>query len=262
VTVVDAFRLAFGTLTVIPVRAPRGVDSTTARNAMLLAPVVGLVLGVGSELVAVTARWAIPGHSDRPLVAVLAIVILAALTRAIHLDGLADTADAFGSGRRAQDALAVMRRSDIGPFGVVTLVLVLLLQVAALYTALLVGRGTLALVGGAVVSRLAITWSCRRGVRSARDEGLGAAVANSVPLIAVLVATVVTACVLVAGVWWDDDTPWRFVVNALLALAAALAASQWLVRKSVQRFGGVTGDVIGAACEVAFLVFVLAVSLG
>ena len=56
------------------------------------------------------------------------------LSRAIHLDGLADTADGLGSGRPPADALAIMRQSDVGPFGVATLVLTLLIQVSALAT--------------------------------------------------------------------------------------------------------------------------------
>ncbi len=57
--------------------------------------------------------------------------VIAVLTGGLHLDGLADTADGLGSRRPAADALAIMRRSDIGPMGVGALVLVLLVQVTA-----------------------------------------------------------------------------------------------------------------------------------
>ncbi|MYV40156.1 adenosylcobinamide-GDP ribazoletransferase, partial [Streptomyces sp. SID1328] len=66
------------------------------------------------------------------LAAVASAAVPAALTRGLHLDGLADTADGLGSGKPAEQALAIMKRSDIGPFGVLTLVLTLLAQVAAL----------------------------------------------------------------------------------------------------------------------------------
>ncbi len=256
----DTDRLAVGTLTALPVPAPTDVNRTTARRAMLLAPLVGLVVGVLAELVAAVTRVAVPGYSDRLLVAVAGIAALAVLTRGMHLDGLADTADAFGSGQHDQRALDIMKRSDIGSFGVITLVLVLLLQIAALTTALLVGRGTLALIGGAVVARLAITWTCRRGVPAARPDGLGAAVANNVSLLAASALTIVVALLLAGLVWWDDDVKWHFVANALVAMLAAITASQWLVQRAVRRFGGVTGDVMGAASEVAFLVFVLVIA--
>ena len=229
---------------------------------MLLAPLVGLVIGLVAEVIALAVRWAIPGPADLLLVSVLAIASLALLTRGLHLDGLADTADGLGCGLPGADGLEVMKRSDIGPFGVVTLLLVLLLQVAGLYTALFVGRGTLALVGGTVVSRLAITWACRQGVPSARADGLGAAVADTVPVLAALATTAIVAILLAGIVWLDYDLQRVFGANTLAALVAALLVSQWLVHRCVQRFGGVTGDVMGATNEVAFLVFVLAVAAG
>jgi adenosylcobinamide-GDP ribazoletransferase len=147
----DAVRLAFGTLTILPVQAPRTVDRRTAGRAMVLAPVVGLVLAAA----AVAAQSVLDG-SPPLLTAVLLIGLLAVLTRGIHLDGLADTADGIGSGGRSQEALAVMRRSDIGPFGVLTLVLVLLLQVAALAELLSRHTGAVQLTVALVVSRLVL----------------------------------------------------------------------------------------------------------
>lgn len=257
----NALRLAVGTLTVVRVRPPSRITPRTAGRAMLLAPLVGLALGLVAETVGLMTRWLVIGYSDRLLVAVAVVATLALLTRGLHLDGLADTADGLGSGKDAAGALEVMRQSDIGPFGVITLVLVLSGQVAALYTALLLGRGTLALVGAAVVSRLAITWACRRGVAAAHPGGLGATVAGSVPIAAVIGTTVVVAALLVGVVWLDDDIGYRFVLNVLFALAGSIAVSQVFVLHCVRRLGGVTGDVLGAACEVAFLTFAVLICL-
>ncbi|NEC37257.1 adenosylcobinamide-GDP ribazoletransferase, partial [Streptomyces rubrogriseus] len=66
------------------------------------------------------------------LAAVATAAVPAVLTRGLHLDGLADTADGLGSGKPAEDALRIMKQSDIGPFGVLTLLFTLLAQVAAL----------------------------------------------------------------------------------------------------------------------------------
>jgi adenosylcobinamide-GDP ribazoletransferase len=62
------------------------------------------------------------------------------------------------------------------------------------------------------------------------------------------------------AVWVDDDLRWTFVANAGLALVAALLASGLLVYRSIRRFGGVTGDVLGAAGETAFTTFVLVIA--
>src|SRR3954447_10864453 len=85
----DALRLAFGTLTILPVRPPRVVDRRTAARAMVIAPGVGGLLG----LVVVAVLWLLPSTVSPMLAAVLVIAMLALLTRGMHLDGLADTAD-------------------------------------------------------------------------------------------------------------------------------------------------------------------------
>ncbi|WP_239319300.1 adenosylcobinamide-GDP ribazoletransferase [Planomonospora parontospora] len=172
----DGLRLAVGTLSVFPVR-PGTVDRRAGGRAMALAPLVGALLGGVAAVVLSAALWL--GVS--PLLAsVLAVGTLALLTRALHLDGLADLADGLGSGRPAEQALDIMKRSDIGPFGVVTLVLVLGVQVAALAEASAAGYGPVALVAACVTGRLAITWACREGVPAARPGGLGATVAGTV----------------------------------------------------------------------------------
>ncbi len=167
----DALRFAFGTLTVVPVRVTRW-DRAAARGGMALAPLVGAVVGVlaggaGALLVALGA--------SALSAAVAAVAVPAALTRGLHLDGLADTADALGSGQPPQRALEIMKQSDIGPFGVITLVLVLLAQVAAL--AACYGHGWVyggaAAVVAAVLGRSAMTLACRRGVRAARPGRAG-----------------------------------------------------------------------------------------
>ncbi|HEX4253750.1 MAG TPA: adenosylcobinamide-GDP ribazoletransferase, partial [Streptosporangiaceae bacterium] len=159
-----------------------GPSRVAAAEAMLWAPLVGLLLGVIAAAVLYVFGQLL--HTGSLVASVLAVGTLAVLTRGLHLDGLADLADGLGSRRPADGALAVMRRSDIGPFGVVTLVLVLLIQVAGLTQADSSGRGVPAVIVAAVTGRLAITWACRRGVPPARPDGLGALVADSVSPVA------------------------------------------------------------------------------
>ncbi|MFC9287449.1 adenosylcobinamide-GDP ribazoletransferase, partial [Streptomyces sp. NPDC057052] len=158
----DGLRFAFGTLTVLPVRVTRW-DRAAARGGMLAAPLAGLAVGGGAAGLGLLLLLLGAGP---PLAAVASAAVPAALTRGLHLDGLADTADGLGSGRPADDALRIMKQSDIGPFGVIALVLVLLAQVAAL--AQLYGsswgRGALAAVASAVAARLALTLAARTGV--------------------------------------------------------------------------------------------------
>ena len=227
-----------------------GPGRETAAEAMAWAPVVGLVLGViAAAVLYVFARLL---HTGSLVAAVLAVGTLAVLTRGLHLDGLADLADGLGSRRPAAGALEVMRRSDIGPFGVVTLVLTLLIQVAGLTQADAAGRGVPAVLVAAVTGRLAITWTCRRGVPPARPDGLGAMVAGSVAPVTAVVLTTVVLAVTVGGIFAAAAVaavPVEWILP--VAVAAGLVAGVALGEYAERRLGGVTGDVLGAVSEAA-----------
>ncbi|MEV5428951.1 adenosylcobinamide-GDP ribazoletransferase [Streptomyces sp. NPDC052701] len=242
----DGLRFAFGTLTVLPVRVTRW-DRTAARGGMLCAPLAGLAVGAAAAAAGLVLLFLGAG----PLLAAVATAAVpAVLTRGLHLDGLADTADGLGSAKPAEDALRIMKQSDIGPFGVLTLVLVLLAQVAALAQAYggSWARGALAAVAAATTARLALTLAARTGVPAARPEGLGAAVAGVVPVRGALAAAVAVVVAAAAG---GALLGARDAVRTVLAVLVALAAAELLLRHCTRRFGGVTGDVFGGLAETA-----------
>ncbi|GAA1069451.1 adenosylcobinamide-GDP ribazoletransferase [Kitasatospora nipponensis] len=243
-------RFAFGTLSVLRVRVERW-DRASARRAMLTAPLVGLLLGALAGALGAAANW----RGGPLLAAVLAVAVPAALTRGLHLDGLADVADGLGSGKPAQDALRIMKQSDIGPFGVLTLLLVMLGQIACFagQFAISTERGALAALTAAVAGRCALGWGCRRSVPAARPGGLGAMVAGTVPLSGALGVSLLSASVLalIGG-------HARFALALTLGQLAAVA----LLRRCERRFGGVTGDVLGAMVETASTAALLALALG
>ncbi|MFC7546254.1 adenosylcobinamide-GDP ribazoletransferase [Plantactinospora sp. GCM10030261] len=234
-------RLALTTFTVLPLRAGR-VDRTVAATAIALAPAVGALLALALAL-ALLGMLAV----DAPILVAggVTVGVAALLTRGLHLDGLADTVDALGSYRSGAAALEIMKKPDVGPFGVAALVLVLLVQsasVAALATrpwwAVLAGLVTVVATG-----RLAVSWACRPGVPAARPDGLGALVAGTAATRPLAIGVVAVAAVALAAV---PDRPWQ----GPLAMAVALAAAGLLLRHAVRRLGGVTGDVLGALVEI------------
>ena len=259
----DWLRLALGTLTVFRVPAPRVVNSHVAARAILAAPFVGVMVAIPAALIV----WIIPTVSGlsatsssvaiAALAAVLALTAIAALTRGLHLDGLADTADGLGSGRNGADALAVMSKSDIGPFGVVTLVLVLLIDVTSLTVCITAGRGVLALVVAVVLSRAGLSLACRRGVPAARSTGLGATVAESVTPAAAVAVVAVVIILSVAAAYATGGN--GLAIACLLAGLGGLLGGLACLRRCRARFGGVTGDVLGAIVEtimcVALVIF-------
>ena len=241
----DGLRLAVTTLTVLPVRAGP-VDRAAAAVAMSVAPAVGALLGVA---LAATLWLAREAGAPALVAAGMTVAAAALLTRGMHLDGLADTIDALGSYRTGPAALEVMKKADIGPFGVAAIVLSLLLQTAALS-----GLGAAAVVTAFAAGRLAITVTCRRGIPAARPQGLGALVAQTVPApVAAIIAILVTA----AATATVPGRPWQ----GPAAVAAALLVVLTLDRHAVRRFGGVTGDVLGAATELATTVALITLSL-
>ena len=283
----DAVRLAVGTLTVVPTRPPGRLDREVAGRAMVLAPVVGLLLALpllGVLRLLGADGGPLTGGPPPLLVAALAVGALALLTRGMHLDGLADTADGLGSGKPADGALAVMRQSDIGPFGVLTLVLTLLVQVAALAALLGRGFGTPALVVALVVSRLALPLACSRGIPAARPEGLGHLVAGTVGRTGLLVSASLAGVALATGIVLaaalsptatlgppapaagqlvavDGGGLAPVIVGLLVTAGLPLAVAGLYLRRCVRRFGGVTGDVLGACVEVAFTASLVAAAL-
>ncbi|WNV76205.1 adenosylcobinamide-GDP ribazoletransferase [Geodermatophilus sp. DSM 44513] len=222
-------------------RVPAGAAAST-RGVLPWAPLVGLVLGALAAGVAAAGAQLVSPLTG----AVLAVALLAGLTRGLHLDGLADTADGLGPLRGRDRALQVMRQGDVGPFGVVTLLLTVLLQVAAAAALLETDRGWTAVWAAPLVARVAMARTGLSGVPVAEGSALGRSVAGTV------------STRWLAG--------WVFVSAALLTVAhpalvagaaAGLGAAELLMRRARTRLGGVTGDVMGALGETAATVTLL-----
>ncbi len=258
-----SWRVALSLFTVIPAGVGGDLDEGAAARAVFWLPLIGAGLGLagGAVMVFVAAGKASP---ERQLLgAALAIMLLALATGGLHLDGLADTADGLGSRRPADQALEIMRRSDAGPLGVATLVLVLLVQVGAL-ASLPRGwagggwAGAAGLVLAAVTGRVAVVLAT--GSPSARPSGFGAlgagrtSAAGRTASAALLLGAVLGAGLAVGGV----EAAARGVVAAVAGLGVA-ALLCWAARRQL---GGMTGDVFGAVLELStatvLLVLVLA----
>jgi adenosylcobinamide-GDP ribazoletransferase len=246
----DALRLSVGTLTIVPSGAISEIDRRTAARAMIIAPLAVVPLATAVAAVGWLGRIA-----GLPSLAVGLLVVggLAVGNRGLHLDGLADTVDGFGSGWTPEYSLMVMRRGDVGPMGVVALIVVIGLQAVAV-GGLVQGLAGALLVGVVVCcSRAALCLTCVRGVPAARGDGLGVAVAGSVPRAAAAGCWLVVLLIMIGAAWLSGHYP---ISGALAAVAAALLVAS-LVYRCIRRLGGVTGDVMGAAIEIAFTVMLV-----
>lgn len=253
--------LAKSVFTRFPCR-PARTDPEAVGWAMTWAPLAGLVIGAIASGVFTLARLPLDDGSSRWLAAILAVASIAVVTGALHLDGLADSADALGVRGDADAVRAAMKSPGVGAFGVVAVVFVVLTDAAAVNVACDHRLAVTALVAGAVGGRLAVTWSCRPSVRAATDSGLGAWVAGTVPVGRALFATAY-AIVLVGG-WtalWRHDDPMRALVVAWGALAAGVVGGELVRRLVVRRTGGLTGDVLGAVVECGAMTTYVVVAL-
>jgi adenosylcobinamide-GDP ribazoletransferase len=246
---------AFALLTCVRVPAAH-----SARGVLPWAPLVGLVLGS----IATVVGWLGARYASPPVGAVLALALLAALTRGLHLDGLADTADGLGPLRGRERALEVMRAGDVGPFGVVTLVLTLLLQAACLALLLDVDGGWLALPAATMAARVAMARTGLPGTAIADGSSLGRAVAGTVSRTwltgSALVVLAATAGIAVLAA---PDGAAGTVRAAQLTVAVVIgwAAAEGLRHRTSARLGGVNGDVMGALGETTTTVTLLAAAV-
>jgi adenosylcobinamide-GDP ribazoletransferase len=232
-----SLRSALGFLTVLPLGGP-GPD---ARLGRLWFPAVGALLG----LLAGAVFWALERAFGAPLAAVGAVAALAVLTGGLHLDGLADAADGLLGGSTAERRLEIMRDSRVGAFGVVSLVLLLLAEVAAL--ARLDGmRGLISLVVAGALSRWALLVLVAV-LPYVRSSGLGTAATGGHRVADLAVGSAQAGLVVLLD--WRRGVP---------AAALALAAAGVVALVAWRRVGGATGDVYGAATELAQLGALLA----
>ena len=206
-----------------------------ARGAALF-PVVGA--GIGALVGVVAARA--DGRLTALLAAALAVALEALLTGAIHLDGLADTADSLGAATRKR-ALAIMREPTIGTFGAAAVAVDLLVKTAALAALQDGERPILAVVAAFALGRAAPLALAGALPYARQNGGTGVALADGTRASWLALGLVLGIGAAVAALG----------VRGLVLVAAAAAACVVVGLVSRRRLGGVTGDVLGAAVETA-----------
>lgn len=227
--------LALGLLTRLPVRVTQTGRGARAAWAW---PLAGALLGALAAL----AGWAALALGlPAPVAALLALATLVTLSGALHEDGLADSADGLWGGWTRERRLEIMRDSRIGSYGVIALALSLALRAVALSTLFEAGPGAAAagLIAAAMLSRAAMA-GAMAALPHARETGLARMQGRPpAPTVALGAALSLAAAAVLAG-----------LPGLVAGLAAALAAAA-LARLAMARIGGQTGDILGAAQQLA-----------
>jgi adenosylcobinamide-GDP ribazoletransferase len=235
---ISSFALALSFLTVlrVPLLPVRLASPAELAASFACFPIVGAILG---------GLWATFALSLRPvfppaLVAGLLTLMMALVTRGLHLDGLADLADGVGGGYTAEKRLEIMKDSRIGTFGAVALILILTIKIAALQTLVQTNQWRILLLVP-LLSRLGMVLTAYRSAYPRPEGGLGKSFCEQLSLGHLLAALGLAA---IAGA----------VIAPLLGgfLLAALVAQVVLLRVLAKRWlGGITGDVLGACNEIS-----------
>lgn len=236
--------IAFQFLTIIPLPFRFRCEKEDLGRSTAFFPVVGLAIG---GLLA-GANWLISPWIIRPLCDALLITLLALITGALHLDGLADVCDGLAARGGRERFLAVMKDSQVGAVGAVGLVLGLLLKWQAL-AAVPAEMKWQALLIFPALARFGQVLTMT-GARHARQDGLGAAIAQGTGVV-----TLVVASVTAAATGWYLLGP-RGIVPLAAVCLLTLAGRMFFQRK----LGGLTGDTIGCISELNEILALVVIS--
>jgi len=235
-------RLAASFLTIVPFISGRALDNESVAASLGWFPLVGFAIAVALSLEdLLLARF-----FDVTVRSILIVLSLTIVTGALHLDGLADTADALGAGRDRERALVILRDSRIGSFGAAAIFFALALKVVALAT-LAGARRYTAIFAAVGLARWAMVAVAGR-IPYLRADGAGSAIlaSGSEPRnLTIASLTVVAAMLPLAS---------RTVLGAILAAIAITLAIRAFYRRWL---GGVTGDLIGACGELVEIAVLL-----
>lgn len=229
----DRFRLALSFLTTLPARQV-AYQADGLGKAAAWFPMIGLLIGLLLLGIHTAANWLL----GPALAAVLVVAGWAALTGALHLDGLADCCDGLLAPVTREHRLEIMRDPRTGSFAVVGLVLALLAKTAAIYS---LPAASPALLLAPVWARWWILVAAQRPL--ARSGGLGSNFAAALTPRTLAHAAILPVLMLGSAQWYD----WRSLAGVALSGLACLL----VLRLAQARIGGVSGDVYGAVVELS-----------
>lgn len=241
-------RLVMGFMTRLPLGHGPEFDQKTMARALRLGPLAGLPVAAAGAL----AYWFAHGAGLGGLIGgLIALVATIAITGAMHEDGLADFADGLGTTGPPQKRIAAMRDSRLGAFACIALILSIMLRAMALGSLVFPSSVFFALIAAHCLARgllplIMVLFD------KASDTGLAATIERPRNRDAALALGLgLLAAFFGLGIG-----------GGLIALVAAVLTAGCVVVLANRALGGITGDVLGAAQQLAEIAILLsAVSL-
>ncbi len=255
--------VAFQFLTIIPIRKKTAVKEVDIARSSSAFVIVGILQGI---LLAITTY--VSGMLFHPgLVAGIVLLVYVIFSGGFHLDGLADTADALAvkSGGDKEEVrkrrLSVMKDSATGPIGVIAIVFAILLKYSALMNISHISSFTYysSLIFMPALSKWAMVMAMFHG-KPAREDGLGKIFINRISIREAGISTLILLILLLLPlIFFSQYTPNRWYMAYALLLPAIYIFCRSNIGFFKKKFGGLTGDTLGAISELTELIFLLMV---
>jgi adenosylcobinamide-GDP ribazoletransferase len=234
----SALVTALRTLTIFSVP---GKESKSFSTAFFWFPLVGLLLGLLQAGLGYTVHL----YAWDELSAAIVVLGGIAFTRAMHADGLADLCDGFWGGRTREAALRIMKDPNVGSFGAIGLVALMLLKWIAVLKLIELGAFTF-IAAGVLLARLVQVLLASSLPYARSEAGTAHSFVSGAGWMHMVAASLLTLCFLYPLLQQE-------LYAMLTAVVAALAAAVMIGRLSHRKIGGVTGDVLGAGSELTEL---------
>jgi len=230
---ITSFLVALQFLTRIPVTLRLQPTEKQTAYSLLYYPLVGLLIGL-----ILYSLNIVLSETDDMLRAILILLTWVIVTGALHLDGLADSADALVGGFGNKDkTLAIMKDPYCGPVGVVSLVLILLLKFSIIIS--IIEEIAFLLVLAPCLARTSVIWSFL-SIPYVRENGLGTILDMHYPKSPAIILLVTIACFILLSLGW----------LGLIILLFIFCFMYLLKRILLVRIEGMTGDTLGAQIEI------------
>ncbi len=217
-------RVAFGLLTVLPVRYGEEISA----RAFAYYPLVGLFMGIALVIASFLLKLVFPNL----VAAALVVVVWGMITGALHLDGFSDACDGLFAATTRERRLEILKDVHVGAFGAAGLALLLIAKVTAVAST----QTLMPILLAPVLGRWALVYAA--AYPPARSEGMAVMFRTGLSRRIILVATVFASlcCALFGGL-------------GVISFVAAFVVGTGIARLALSRLGGLTGDVYGMICE-------------
>ncbi len=246
-------------MTRLPIRVDVGFDEAFHKG-MVYFPIVGLILGICYEIVARVGSLFFEPY----VVTILVICSEVILTGGLHLDGLGDTFDGLYSYRDKDRILEIMKDSRLGTNGLLAIMLVLMLKAGMIYE-IVHERELFWLIIMPTVARWMQVFACYKA-KTPREKGMGNLFIGKVTpkmlvISSVLLIGVILGTIGMHEVFSGDGYYGYYIAQASLSFLILILFVLGFIRSVYRKIDGITGDILGAICELSELGFLMMIHL-